>query len=108
MDSARGLIHVRLTIYVKTLKDETKLLSESDGTLTMHVTAPPTKGKANREIMKWLSKKLRTSSSNVRLIAGFHSETKTIEIKGMTEAEIAAALEIRVRDVIAATTNHKS
>jgi len=89
--------YVRLTIFVKTLKNETKLLTEPDGTLTMHVAAPPRKGKANREILKWLSKKLRTSSSNVRLIAGFQSATKVIEITGMTEAEIGAALEIMVR-----------
>jgi len=97
MDSRRELNRVRLTIFVKTLKNETKLLSEPDGTLTMHVAAPPMKNKANHEITKWLSKKLRTSSSNVRLVAGFHSRTKFIEITGMTEAEIAAALEIRVR-----------
>ena len=95
MDS-REPNYVRLTIFVKTLKNETKLLTEPDGTLTMHVAAPPTKGKANREILKWLSKKLRTSSSNVRLIAGVQSTTKVIEITGMAEIEIASALEIRV------------
>jgi len=95
MDS-RGVNSVRLTVFVKTLKNETKLFSEPDGTLTMHVAAAPTKGKANREIVKWMSKNLRTSPSNVQLIAGFSSATKIIEITGMNESEIAAALEIRV------------
>ena len=97
MNSPRELSSVRLTIFVKTQKNETKLLSEPDGTLTMHVAAPPTKGKANREIVKWFAKKLRTSSSNVHLMAGFHSATKIVEIIGMTEPEIAAALEIRIK-----------
>ena len=61
----------------------------------MHVAAPPMKGKANREIIKWLSKKLQTSSSNVQVIAGLHSTMKTIEIAGMTEAEIATTLGIK-------------
>src|SRR5208337_5627606 len=88
---------VRLTLNVKALRSETKLLCEPDGTLTMHVAAPPVKGKANREIVKWLSKKLRTSSSNVQLVAGFHSKVKVIEIIGMTEAEIAQALGINCK-----------
>ena len=85
---------VRLTIFVKPLKNETKLIVEPDGTLTMHVAAPPVKGKANREIIKWLAKKLGTQSSNVQLIAGFQSNLKTIEINGLTETEITTALRV--------------
>ena len=86
---------VRLTLNVKPLRSETKLLCEPDGTLTIHVAAPPVKGKANREIIRWLSKRLQTSSSNVQLVAGVYSNVKVIEITGMTEAEIAAALGIK-------------
>jgi len=88
---------VRLTLHVKTLRNETRLVCEPDGTLTMHVAAPPVKGKANREIMRWLSKRLRKASSTVQLVAGFHSNVKTIEIAGMTESEIATALGIRYK-----------
>jgi hypothetical protein len=31
---------VRLTVHVKPLRNETKLLCEPDGTLTIHVVAP--------------------------------------------------------------------
>jgi len=85
---------VTLKIYVKSLSRETKLVSEPDGTLIMHVAAPPTKGKANREIIKWLARKLRTPSSTVQMISGLHSTEKVILIVGMTEAEVAAKLEI--------------
>jgi uncharacterized protein YggU (UPF0235/DUF167 family) len=61
----------------------------------MNVAAPPRKGKANREIVKWLSKKLGTSSSNIKLIAGLHSTIKIIEITGMTEVQVASALGIK-------------
>ena len=80
---------------MKPLRNETKLFCEPDGTLTIHVAAPPTKGKANREIVRWFSKTLRTSSSNVQLVAGFYSNMKVIEITGMTEAEITAVLGIK-------------
>jgi uncharacterized protein (TIGR00251 family) len=85
---------VRLTFHVKPLRKETKLIVEPDGTLTMHVAAPPSKGKANREIVRWLSKRLRVSSSNVQLVTGFRSNVKIIGITGMTDAEVAAALGI--------------
>ena len=88
---------VRLTVHVKPQRNETKLLCEPDGTLTMHVAAPPVKGKANHEIVRWLSKRLRKSSSNVQLVAGFHSNVKVIEITGMTQAEIAAVLGINCK-----------
>jgi len=88
---------VNLTVNVKPLRSETKLFCEPDGTLTIHVAAPPVKGKANREIVRWLSKRLRISSSNVQLVAGFHSNVKVIEIIGMTEVEIAAVLGIKCK-----------
>jgi len=88
---------VRLTVHVKTLRSETRLICEPDGTLTIHVAAPPVKGKANREIVRWLSKRLRTPSSKVQLVAGFHSNVKVIEITGMTETEIATVLGIKFK-----------
>jgi uncharacterized protein (TIGR00251 family) len=97
MHPRAGSNSIRLTVNVKALRSETKLLCEPDGTITIHVAAPPMKGKANREIRKWLSQKLGISSSNVQLVAGFHSNVKVIEIKGMTDAEIAAALGIRLQ-----------
>jgi len=88
-----------LTLHVKTLISETRLICEPDGTLTIHVAASPVKGKANREIAKWLSKKLHNPSSKVQLVAGFHSTVKVIEITGTTETKIAAALGIKFNQV---------
>jgi hypothetical protein len=56
---------------------------EPDGAVTMRVHAPPVKGKANREIVKWLSKKLRRPTSQIRIVAGTRSNLKTVEIGGM-------------------------
>lgn len=87
---------MRLTVQVKPLSKETKLISEHDGTLTMHVAAPPAKGKANREIVKWISKKLKKPSFQVRIVAGLHSNRKIIEIVGVNEAELTQIFGIPV------------
>jgi hypothetical protein len=71
---------------------ETRILVEPDGTITMRVNAPPLKGKANREIVKWLSKKLGTSSSQIRIVAGLTSNLKAIAIAGMSERGFLEAL----------------
>ncbi len=88
---------IRLTVQVKTRKSETRLFCELDGTLTMHVTATPEKEKANREIRKWLSRKLGTSTSNVQLVAGFHSNVKIIEIRGIPDLLLETRLGITLR-----------
>jgi len=82
---------MRLTIHVKPLSRETRFVSEQDRTFTMHVAAPPTKGRANREIVKWISKRLGKPSSSVRIIAGHYSNREVLEIANIDEAEFAEA-----------------
>jgi len=87
----------RVTLFVKPLSGKTELLPEPDGTLVMRVAAPPEKGKANREIVRWMAKKLGKPSSHVRIIAGSHSNQKVIEIYGIDEAELRRSLGICVK-----------
>jgi uncharacterized protein (TIGR00251 family) len=89
-DTADG---VRVALHCIPNAKETSILVEHDGGITMRVHAPPTKGKANREIVKWLSKKLRTSSSQIRIISGLHSNLKTVEILRMNRESFLAAIQ---------------
>jgi len=83
---------VRITFHVVPNAKETAIIFESDGSILMRVHAPPVKGKANREIIKWLSKKLRRPSSQVRMIAGAYSNLKTVEIIQMDDKSFLEAL----------------
>ncbi len=74
---------IRITIHVVPNAKETKVVLEPDGSITMRVHAPPFKEKANREIVKWLSKKLGRPNSQIRIVAGMHSNLKAVEITGM-------------------------
>jgi len=58
----------------------------------MRVHAAPVKGKANRQIVRFLSKKLRIPRSKIQLLAGVCSNVKTIEIIGMNERNFLDAL----------------
>jgi uncharacterized protein (TIGR00251 family) len=83
---------IRIVVHVVPNAKETKLQLEIDGSLLMRVDAPPVKGKANREIAKWFSRKLRKPSSQIRIVAGLASRTKTLEITGIDEGSFLQAI----------------
>jgi hypothetical protein len=84
---------ILLTVHVVPNASETGILLERDCGITMHVNAPPLKGKANREIVKWLHKKLGTPSSQIRIVAGLTSNLKVISIIGMNESSFLQAID---------------
>lgn len=90
---------VRLTVQVKTRSPNMNITVEPDGTIVLHVTAPPTEGRANREVVRCLAKKFGKPSSQVRLVAGLHSKTKVIEILDASQGEIAKVLGVDFRQL---------
>jgi uncharacterized protein (TIGR00251 family) len=83
---------IRIVVHVVPNAKETKLQLETDGSLLMRVNAPPVKGKANRAITKWLSKRLRKPSSQIRIVTGLASNLKTLEITGIDEGDFLEAI----------------
>ena len=67
----------RLQVKVKANARETKILEQDDGTMTVAIAAPPEDNKANLELVKFLSRKLK---KQVRIASGFGSKTKILEI----------------------------
>jgi uncharacterized protein YggU (UPF0235/DUF167 family) len=87
-----ALDSARLTILVKTRSTQTRMLREADGTLIMQVTSSPEKNKANKELVKWIARKLHKSTSEVRLVSGLHSTSKVVELIGVKEFDLPAVL----------------
>ncbi|MFI5448907.1 MAG: DUF167 domain-containing protein [Candidatus Bathyarchaeia archaeon] len=88
MELQESEVGVKFSVQVKPNTRKTELIVETDGTLRMNVAAPPTEGKANKEIVRWLAKRLRRPSSEVRLIGGLHSRTKTIVVLNISVNEL--------------------
>lgn len=55
--------------------------------IKVYLNAPPEKGKANKELVKFLAGKLNISKSNIRIISGERSKDKVIEIKGVSATD---------------------
>ncbi|RJS75500.1 DUF167 domain-containing protein [Candidatus Bathyarchaeota archaeon] len=68
---------MRYQVTVKFHQDFVKVEGDS---ITIGLTSKPVKGKANAELVKKLAKHFGVSPSNVRIIAGFKSKKKIVEI----------------------------
>ena len=55
-----------------------------DTRLLVKVKEPPREGKANRAVVRLLAEYYKVSPSSVRIISGFGSRNKVIEIEGLS------------------------
>jgi hypothetical protein len=83
---------VRLTVQVRARSREAKLIVERDGIIMLHVVAPPERGAANKEVIRWFAKKLHIPTSQVRLVSGLRSRTKVILIHNVSEVDVSKVL----------------
>lgn len=67
-----------LTVQPKSSKDE--LLGDHNGRCKVRITAPPTDGKANLHLVKYLAKLFRVSKSQVIIEKGKSSKYKQVRI----------------------------
>jgi uncharacterized protein (TIGR00251 family) len=54
-----------------------------DGTVKIHLTAPPVDGKANIELLKFLAKILDVPINRLEVVAGFSGRNKLISVYDM-------------------------
>jgi uncharacterized protein len=62
------------------------------GSLRLDVAAPPERGAANDEVVRFLAKALGVSAAAVRIAAGASGREKSIRVLGMTCAGLEARL----------------
>lgn len=64
----------------------------------VRVAAPAVKGLANKALIGLLSEKLGISKRDIEITSGKSSRLKKVRIQGLTEAEIAKALEAESKE----------
>ncbi|MFC1870174.1 DUF167 domain-containing protein [Chloroflexota bacterium] len=69
-----------------------ELIGLSDGVWQIRVSAPPVKGKANTQLIAWLSRVLGVGKSGVSIVKGHTSRSKVIAIDGLTDEEVTQRL----------------
>jgi uncharacterized protein (TIGR00251 family) len=82
----------RLTIKVIPGASQTKIAGLLGDALKIRIQAPPEKGKANVAVIAVLAKFLRVPAHQISIYSGATSQTKVVEIQGLSSAELASKL----------------
>ncbi|UCE75249.1 MAG: YggU family protein [Methanomassiliicoccales archaeon] len=68
------------------------------GCIVVRVRAPAKKGKANKELIKFLSSALSLPSSNLTIIKGEWGRRKTIKISGLSPTELVQKIKSKTQE----------
>ncbi len=82
-----------IVVQVQPNAGQNKITRFEGGVWHLRIAAPPVKGKANRELIKFLSGILGVSESNLTIEKGVTSKRKVIAIEGLTEEEVWGRVE---------------
>ena len=82
----------KISVRVHPSATKNEIVGFSDGVLQVRVSAPPVKGKANRELIAFLSEKLGVTKGKVDIIKGHTTRNKVVAINGLSQEELAKRL----------------
>jgi uncharacterized protein len=69
-----------------------EIAGERDGVLLVRVTAPPLDGRANDALRRLIARRAHVAVSRVEIVRGAHTRSKTVRVRGLTLAQLRAAL----------------
>ena len=84
---------LRISVHVNPNAGQNKVVGFQDGLLKIMIAAPPTKGKANQDLLRFLSDLLGISKSNLAIKKGETSKKKIVAISGLSQSEVLRLLE---------------
>jgi len=79
---------VRIAIKVQPSARKNSITGYSDSVMRVKIAAPPVEGKANKELIAYLSDVLGMRISAINMEKGLTSRNKLISIAGMNEARL--------------------
>ena len=78
----------KITVRVYPGAPRSQIVGLAEGAWRIKVAAPPLEGKANKELVDFLSKLLDVSKSSVTITQGLTSRNKVITVEGLSQAEV--------------------
>jgi uncharacterized protein (TIGR00251 family) len=88
-----GKEQTRISVRVQPDASQNRILSLKDGRWQVRIAAPAIKGKANQELIKFLSDILGVGRSNLTIEQGITSKQKVVGIKGLTPDQVIGQFE---------------
>lgn len=84
---------IRIVVRVQPNAKKNEALRFQDGILHVKIAAPPVKGKANQELIRFLSEILGISRSRLTIEKGLTDRTKVIGASGLTQEQVIKQFE---------------
>ena len=81
---------ISLRVYPGAARNE--VVEFTDGLWRVKVAAPPVKGKANRELIAYLSQRLNVGKDALNIIQGFTSRNKVVAVAGLSPEDVVQRL----------------
>ena len=94
---------LRIAVKVQPGARKNSIIGYSDSVLRVKIAAPPVEGKANKELIAYLSNILDVRKSAINIEKGQTSRNKLISIAGMDEAHLNTLID----DTLRSGTQHK-
>jgi len=82
----------KISLHVSPAAARNELLGLREGVLWLKVAAAPEKGKANQEVISFLSQKLGIAKGSLQIVRGHASRNKVIAIEGLSQDELMKRL----------------
>ena len=83
----------RILAHIQPNAGRSEVLGFKDGVLRVNIAAPPTKGKANNELVRLLSHVLGVGKGNLTIEKGITGRKKTIAITELGQEQVVRLLE---------------
>ena len=83
----------KIVVRVQPNASKNKVVGFNNGVLRVRIAAHPIKGKANQELIKFISNVLGVSESNLIIEKGLTSKNKMVAIRGLGQDQVTRLLE---------------
>ena len=87
-----------ITIQIQPNAKRNEVVGFEEGVLRVKIAAPPVKGKANKELIDFLSQLIGVSKSSITIEKGLTSRRKVIAIEGLSQTQILERLGAESRE----------
>ena len=81
-----------IMVQVQPNASQNRVARFEDGVLHLRIAAPPVKGKANQELLRFLSDILEISQTSLTIEKGLTSKRKVIAATGLTQQQVTELL----------------
>lgn len=83
---------IEIVVLVQPRAASTTVVGIHGGALKMRVAAPPAKGRATEECLRFLAQLLGLRQADVELVAGLTSRSKRVRLRGVSRERLLAVL----------------